>query len=67
MYIQQQTLGTICIAFGILLFMSVAGEWLFKFSMALLAIYLIQYGLQLRGMPSLTITILRWFDRTRYY
>ena len=67
MHIQNTALGTIYIIFGSLLFILSAGQWMMQLALAALSLYIINYGLTLRGMPPLTLLVLRWFDRTKYY
>jgi len=67
MHIQQQSVGSLCIVFGALLFFSVAGEWLFRLALALCGLFLINYGFRLRGMLPPHVLVLRWFHRGGYY
>ena len=68
MYTQNSnTLGTLYIVFGSLLFLSVAGFWLFKVALAFAAYHIVNYGLALRGMPPLAFYVMRWFSGTRPY
>lgn len=68
MYTQNtHMLGALYIAFGVLLFLSIAGFWLFKVALAFAAFHIINYGLALRGMPPLTFYLVRWFSGTRPY
>lgn len=67
MYQKNAGMGTLYIALGILLFVFSIGEWMMKLGVTLLGLYLINYGLALRGTPSLMFMVLRWFDRTKYY
>ncbi len=67
MRVQNTALGTLCIVLGSLLFILSAGQWMIQFALAILSLYIINYGLKLRGMPPLTFLVLRWFDRTKHY
>ncbi len=67
MQMQSRTLGTMYILFGFLLFILSAGQWMMQLGLAILSLYIINYGLTLRGMGPLPFLILRWFDRTRHY
>ena len=60
-------LGTLCIALGALLFFMVSGFWLFQLSMAVMAYYIINYGLALRGRPPLSYYIRKQFENYGKY
>ncbi len=62
----NRTQGMLYMGLGMLLFFLSAGTWIIQLGVALLGLYLINYGLSLRGGPPLLFYIMRWFDGTRY-
>jgi len=60
-YIKQNYwLGLLFIILGFILLIAVAGDLLARFILVLMALGLINYGLQLRGMPTLPMLIRMW-------
>jgi hypothetical protein len=59
----SQAQGLFFTILGAILFVFVAGEFLIRLFACLLAIALINYGLQLQGKPPLHVTLFSWFDR----
>jgi hypothetical protein len=56
--------GIVCIIFGIGIALWVLGDFLFRLSIAILGLFIVNFGLKLRGMPSLHITLMRlWSSR----
>lgn len=56
--------GIVCIIFGIGVALWALGDFLFRLSIAILGLFIVNFGLKLRGMPSLHITLMRlWSSR----
>jgi len=56
--------GMICIIFGLALALWAIGDLIFWILVALLGLFVVNYGMRLRGMPPLYITIMRmWSNR----
>ena len=63
---QNNILGLICIIGGALLLIFGA-PLLWYIVLSLIGLWLINYGLQLRGSPPLTMWLQRWYDEIRFY
>ena len=63
MAIDTQASGLFFMILGAVLFVFVAGEFIIRLLACLLAIALINYGLDLQRKPPLHITLYSWFDR----
>lgn len=65
----QQTstsvLGLFYMILGFILFLLAAGELLLRFALIILALWLISYGMQLRGLGSITRFYWQWQNRNR--
>ena len=59
---QNNILGTLCIIFGVLLFLAVSNVMLFQLFMAFIAYKIIDYGMALRGQPPISFYIRRWLN-----
>jgi hypothetical protein len=60
----NRIVGMICIILGLCIALVSLGEFLLRLSFAILGLFLVNYGLKLRGMPSLHITLMRlWSSR----
>lgn len=57
---QNNIIGLLFIILGIILLVVVAGNVLARAILVLMALGLINYGLQMRGMPSLPVLIRVW-------
>ena len=64
--LDKRTRGMLYIGLGAVLFLLAVGGWLLRIGVAVVGLYLINYGLSMRGMPPLTFHIIRFFDSTRY-
>ena len=60
----NNTLGLICIIIGVVIIASGA-PFLWQILITLLALWLINYGLILRGSPALIVWVQRMFDEIR--
>jgi len=61
---QNNLLGILFIILGVVLLVAVAGHLLVQAVMILIALGLINYGLQMRGMPSLQMLVRMWLAMT---
>ena len=66
MYHYHRYRATIYLIIGILLFMFSVGTFLFRISLALLGLSLINQGLRLKGLPPLHFMLQSWFDSFRF-
>lgn len=66
MRIKNGTLGMLYMLLGGLLVLLTVGFWLVRVTMLLIGLYLINYGLVLRGMPDFKIMILRYVSRSKF-
>ncbi len=66
MYYYSSFRGVFFIILGAVLFFMVTGDLIFRISLGLLAIYLINYGFRLRGMPPLHTVLHSWLDRLQW-
>ena len=57
--------GVIAIVVGVIVFVAAAGDIIFRVLGVILAISLINHGLQLMGKASLFSLIQNWFDQMR--
>ena len=56
--------GIICISFGLFIALFALGEFILRLLIALLGLFLVNFGMRLRGMPPLYISIMRmWSSR----
>lgn len=56
--------GTVCIIFGIGIALWALWDFLLRLSIAVLGLFIVNFGLRLRGMPALHITLMRlWSSR----
>ena len=56
--------GIVCIVFGLSVALFALGELIMRILMALLGLFIVNYGMRLRGMPPLYLTIMRmWSSR----
>jgi hypothetical protein len=56
--------GIVCIIFGIGIALWALGDFLMRLSIAVLGLFIVNFGLKLRRMPSLHITLMRlWSSR----
>jgi hypothetical protein len=60
-------LGLLCITAGSIIILFVLGDFLFRVIIGLLALSLINYGLRLRGLPSLPLLIQLMASRRRFF
>lgn len=68
----SKSLGTLFVILGTILFFMVCGEFIWRMILAFGALYLINYGLQIRGSAPLFMTMGVWTSRVwgntpRYY
>jgi hypothetical protein len=60
----DRILGMLCIFFGIGIALWALGEFLLRLAIAFLGLFIVNFGLKLRGMPALHITLMRlWSNR----
>lgn len=62
---RNSALGMLYIILGFLLFILAIGTWMIRLALAALGIYIINYGLMLRGKPSLKYIFIYSLDRFR--
>lgn len=62
---QNNVLGLICIIGGTLLLIFGA-PFLWYIFLSVIGFWLINYGLQLRGSPPLTMLLKRWYEEIRF-
>jgi hypothetical protein len=56
--------GMLCIIFGACIALWALGEFLLRTCIAILGLFIVNFGLKLRSMPSLYITLMRlWSSR----
>lgn len=60
-------LGTLCIVVGLVIVMVVLGELLLRVIVSLAALSLINYGLRLKGLPSLQLLLPLMVGRKRWF
>lgn len=58
--------GIAAIIFGIVVFVVATGDIIFRVLGVLIALVLVNYGLQLMGKPSLSIMAQEWFNQMRF-
>lgn len=58
--------GIAAIIFGIVVFVVATGDIIFRVLGVLIALVLVNYGLQLIGKPSLSIMAQEWFNQMRF-
>ena len=63
MHIDTTVTSSICIIAGLVFVAFGIGYFLFKLMLLLIGFYLINFGLSLRGWPSLHIMAHSWFSR----
>jgi len=61
----DRIIGLLCITLGIVAVLLAIGDLIMRILLALMGLLIINYGLRLRGMPPLYITIMRMWS-TRY-
>lgn len=66
MQIRNRTLGVLYILLGMMLVLLTIGFWLVRFLMLLTGLYIINYGLVLRGTPSFKTVILRYLTKIKF-
>ena len=54
--------GMVCIILGLTVALFVLGELIMRILIALLALFVVNYGMRLRGMPPLYISIMRMWS-----
>ena len=59
--------GIVYITLGLILLLIALGPFLYNALAALAALFMINYGLQLRGEPPLLITLQRFMDDIRFH
>lgn len=59
----QSLLGLLYIILGVVLFLLAAGELLLRFAVILLSIWLIKYGMQMRGFGSFGAMYWQWRNK----
>lgn len=60
----DRVFGLLCIVFGLFVILFALHELILRMLIALLGLFLINFGLKLRGMPTLYITLIRmWSSR----
>ena len=60
-------LGILCIIAGIVIIIFAVGDLLLRLIIALFALFLINYGLRLRGLPPLQLLIQLLASRNRWF
>jgi hypothetical protein len=65
--IRNKLISVTCIMSGIVIFIFVAGPFLLRLVIALFALSLINFGLSLRGLPSIQFTLRSWVDLFRIF
>lgn len=65
MRIKNGTLGVLYILLGALLVLLTIGFWLVRLTLLLVGLYLINYGLTMRGMPDFKVMIIRYMTKTK--
>ena len=60
-------LGMLCIIAGLVIILFVLGDLLFRVLVGLMALFLINYGLKLRGLPPLQMLIPLIAARHRFF
>ena len=63
MYYYPRIRGTVFIFMGALLLFVVAGDIIVRLLLGIVALYLINYGLRLRGFPPTHTMAYSWFDQ----
>lgn len=58
--------GLLFIILGIILFFLGAGQFLVQLLLALVGLYLINYGLTVQGQPPLLYIVQSWLDRIKF-
>lgn len=66
MTLDDTTKGALCIALGVIVFLTLAGTLVVPILATLVSFMMINYGLKLRKMPPLFVVLQRWFDDVRY-
>ncbi len=61
----DRILGMVLIIFGLCLALWAVGDLIFRILIALLGLFVVNFGMRMRGMPPLYITIMRMWS-TRY-
>ena len=59
----SKSLGTLLVIIGTILFFIVCGEFIWRMILAIGSLYVIGYGLQLRGSAPLSMTIGLWSSK----
>jgi len=63
----NQVLGILCVLAGMVVIVVALGDWLLRLIIALMGLSLINYGLRLRGLPSLQVLIPLMMSRRRWF
>lgn len=62
----NSNIGIAAVIFGIIVFVVATGDIIFRVMGILIALVLVNYGLQLMGKPSLSIMAQEWFNQMRF-
>lgn len=67
MHVKNNALGIFYILLGAMLLLSVVGTWIIRLSTLLCALYCINRGLMLKGMPDLRGMMINFLSKNSYY
>ena len=62
----NSNVGIAAVIFGVVVFVVATGDIIFRVLGILIALVLVNYGLQLMGRPSLSVMAHEWFNQMRF-
>jgi hypothetical protein len=62
----NKLLGMFLIILGLVLFVIVTGDFLIRIALGLAALYIVNYGMRLRGLPPLYFVVQSWLISRRF-